>query len=352
MVHGISVMMSTIFTTFRFRTAIRPVLWLAVLALCACSTSANKDAPSREHSSDAPVSKPVFSPVTFTREMSPAGEMLRAFGEQAGGGFVLMSGLEERTMSKVDFHREPYEQAVARFAEILDCTFTHTPYYYFILPPAYKALEMVSLADNLDARYTDMTVSAVFGAKTDLYVVFAALSESLGVTIVADNFITESYCGELHLPEAPLAVVLEAILQSARFSPDTLRLESTPDYIFLYAAQNENKASLRLDTGPLTAEQQALLDKEVSLSLPIVPEDKEGLLFSALPIPLHEALYPLSEQLGIEVTAQRQLGDIPINPVVFKRLRLETAMDLLLRQWPLAQFGWELQTDRILIRER
>ena len=57
------------------------------------------------------------------------------------------------------------------------------------------------------------------------------------------------------------------------------------------------------------------------------------------------------EQLGVKVTAQRRLAEIPINPVVFKNVRLETAMNLLLRQWPLAGFVWELQADRILIRE-
>ena len=197
-----------------------------------------------------------------------------------------------------------------------------------------------------------MNVSAAFGAKTELFIVLAALSESLDITVVADNFIAESCCGEVHLPEAPLAVILEAILQSARIPPDTLVVESTAEYIFLRAARNESQASLRLDTGSLTAEQSALLDKEVSLSLPGVPGDKEGLIFAFEPIALREALYPVSEQLGIKVVAQRRLVDIPVNPVVIKKVRLETAMNLLIRQWPLTGFCWELQANRILIREQ
>ncbi len=325
---------------------------LVLLALCACSTGANKDKPSPVDTTAPPVQKPVFPAVTFTHEMSPVGDMMRAFGEQAGGGFVLMSGLEERAVPKVEFQKQPYEQAIAHFASAVDCIYMHTPYYYLVVPPEYQQLETVSLAAKLNTTYASMNVSAAFGAKTELFIVLAALSESLDITVVADNFIAESCCGEVHLPEAPLAVILEAILQSARIPSDTLVVESTPEYIFLRAAHNESQASLRLDTGSLTAEQSALLDKEVSLSLPGVPGDQEGLIFAFRPIALREALYPVSEQLGVKVVARRGLVDIPVNPVVIKRVRLETAMNLLIRQWPLAGFCWELQADRILLREQ
>ena len=330
---------------------LRAVSCLALLAVCACSTGPNQDKPSTAGDAAPPVEKPAFPAVTFTHGLSPIGDMMRAFGEQCGGGVVLMNGLEERAVQKADFKKQPYEQAIAYFASALGCIYTHTPYYYLILPPEYQQLETVSLASKLHERYAGLKASAVFGAKTEVYIILAVLSESLDITLVADNFIAESRCGEMHVPEAPLSVILEAVVQSARIPSDTLEIESTPEYIFLRAARNENKASPRVDSGATLPEQSALLDRQVSLSLPAVPEEKEGLIFAFRPIPLREALNPLTEQLGVKVTAQRRLAEIPINPVVFKNVRLETAMNLLLRQWPLAGFVWELQADRILIRE-
>ncbi len=341
-------------TKYSFKSVcIRVAPWIALAAICACSTVPGKNKPSPDTSSKNGPQKPVFSPVTFAHAISPAGDLLRDFGEQTSGGFVLMSGLEERAIPAVDFRNKAYEQVMAHIAEALGCTYKATPYYFILLPSEYKLLENVSFSEKMNETYGNFTASAVFGAKTELFIVFAVLSESLGLTIVADNFIAETHCGELHLPEAPLHVVLEAIIQSARISPDTLVLESTPEYLFLHATRNESETSLCHDATALTAEQQALLDRPVSLSLPGIPgEGKEDVIFAFQPIPLGDALFPLTEQLGIEVVAQRRLRNIPVNPIIFKNVRLQTALDLLIRQWPVTGFTWELQANRILIRER
>jgi hypothetical protein len=210
----------------------------------------------------------------------------------------------------------------------------------------------VSVQDKLDERFRNMRASAVFGAKTELYILFSALSESLDTAIVADNFIAEPRCGELYLPEAPLGVILEAILQSARVAPDSFVVESTPEYVFLRAAQNQSPPSVEIGSGPPDPSRQALLEKKVSLVIPPLGKDGQADVFAARPIPLHAALQVLTEQLGIEVVAQKQLANIPINPCVLKGVRLSTALDLLIRQWPVPEFGWEVQPERILIRKR
>lgn len=332
---------------------------IILLALAACSTPATKDktdsrpepAPSAG-SSPTPAEKPSFPDITFTHAPGPAGDILRALGEQAGGGVVLMSGLEERAVPGVSFKQEPYDRALARFAESIASVCTHTAHYYLILPSEYNALQEVVLEDKLDPLYRDIKAGAVFGAKTPLFSVFSALSVSLDITILADNYIAESRCGELHLPELPLPVILAAILQSARIGTDAFTVESTPEYIFFRAPRNEHPPSVRIESASPPADAQALLDKRVSVTLPPLPDSKNQFVMASEPMPLREVLYPLTEQLGIEVVAQRRLADIPVNPCVFRNVRLSTALDLLIRQWPLAQFGWELQSGRVVLKQR
>lgn len=323
-----------------------------LLALCSCTSGEGGARSAAGKRSPQAAAKPAFASVTFNHEMGPIGDIMRAFGEQTTGGFVLMGGLEERAIPAVDFKQEAYEEAIAHFAASVDSTFIHTPYYYMVLPPEYEILQSVNVTEHLHERYRQASAGAVFGAKTELYVVFSALSTSLGLTIVADNFIAETRCGEMHLPEAPLGVILEAILQSARIDPTSLVIENTADYLFIRDFKNDNPPSLELPGEMAADARKALLQKAVTLYLPEAPREQGAVVFGAQPIALKDALLPLTEQLGIEVVAHRSLADIPINPCVMNEVSLETALNLLLRQWPLAQFGWELQANRILIRER
>lgn len=338
----------TVCSSFLFALACAVTL----LLFDACARDTAKEKPSLISDRAAATQKPKFGSVTFSHPIAPLGDMMRAFGEATDGAFVLMSGLEEHAVPAVNYKTASYEQVIADFSKAVNASYTHTPFYYLILPQQYEALETVSLADTLDAKYRELRVGAIFGAKTNLYVLFSALSKSLGITIVADNYIAESRCGELHLPELPLATILEAILQSARIGPDAFVIENTPEYIFIRAPKNESAASVCLNTDALDAEKQAILDRKVSLIMPEAPDDKADVVLVSEPFPLQEALFPLTEQLGLEIVARRELADVPINPCVINNVRLSTALNLLIRQWPLARFGWELQTDRILIREQ
>lgn len=322
---------------------------LCVLLLTGCA-GPDKAQPARQAA--APVSSatppPNFPSVSFEHPMSPVGDMLRLFGEQTGGGVVLMNGLEERAAEAVTFRNKAYEQAVSVFAGAIDCIYVYMPHYYLIMPEGYEILQETRLSSALDARYRTMRASVSFGAKTHLYNVFAALSRNLEITIVADNFIAEARCGELFLNDVSMDVIIEAVLQSARVTADTFIVESTPEYIFLRAPQNTAPSSIVLNASALDAARLALLDRQVSLILP----DRNAHAFAEAPITLREALLPLTEQLGVEVVAHRTLADIPVNPCAMYQVRLGTALDLLIRQWPLPEFGYEVQADRILIRER
>ncbi len=294
---------------------------------------------------------PAFKHATFQHDMSPVGDVIRLFGEQVGGGIVLMSGLEERAMPAIELRNTPYQDAVGQFAASVDCTYLYTPYYYMIVAPGYESLQDVCIQDALDDRYHSMSASVVLGAKTELYNAFSALSKSVGATIVADNFIAEARTGEMFLHDAPFHVVLEAILQSARIAPGAFVVESGPEYIFIRSQQNADTGNRLLNAGALTREQRTLLSTVVSLTLPDSRAVSHA-AFTSIPIPLHDALLPLTEQMGVEIVAQRHLADIPINPCVMDDVRLETALNLLLWQWPMPDFGFEVQENRILIRER
>ena len=335
-------------------TASITALLIACAALLAftsgCATSEkSKTTPAADM--ESALVAPSFSSVDFEHSIAAIGDVIRAFGEQVGGGIVLMSGLEERAAPAFAFRQMPYQEAVAELAGSIECDYIHTQHYYMILPSEYQELQNMEVGESLDPRHAVLSASVAFGAKTELYKVFAVLGESLDITIIADNIIAEARCGELFIDTAPLPVVLQALLQSARIMPDSVVVESTSEYIFIRSVQNVGEVKRLLNSTAMTPEQRMLLDKSVSLTLPNRTTSAQA-AFASKPIPLSDALLPLTEQLGIEVVAQRRLADIPINPCQMNAITLETALSLLLRQWPLPDFGFEMQEGRILIREK
>lgn len=329
---------------------------LAAVCFILLLTGACSTLKKPESSVDAPptasTEKPVFGKVNFSHDVGPVGDVLRAFGEQQGGGFVLMSGLEERAVSAIQIKQDSYEDAMRKFAEAISCACVSNPWHYTILPADYTHLQELNIGDSLHERYRPLRAQAVFGAKTPLYVVFAALSANLNLTILADNYIAEARCGEIHLPDAPLEAILEAVLLSARIAPESLAVESTEQYIFFKDTKNESSASMQLSADNLTEAQQALLNRPASLVLPGVSDKTAESIFALEPVPLREALQPITDQLGVPLAVQKRLADVLINPCVFNEVPLSIVFDLILRQWPMPVAGWELRPDGVLIRVR
>ena len=104
-----------------------------------------------------------------------------------------------------------------------------------------------------------------------------------------------------------------------------------------------------LNRSQLGAGEQALLQRVVSLE---VPRATGEMTFYRTASKLGEVLPELSRQLGIPVEAAPALREFPVNWTVMHDVRVETAILLLIRQWPLERFGYEVYPDRILIRER
>jgi LysM repeat protein len=60
----------------------------------------------------------------------------------------------------------------------------------------------------------------------------------------------------------------------------------------------------------------------------------------------------LSRQLGITIVAEKGLEGAPIKTGLMNDVRVSTALDLLVRQWPVPEFGYQFTQDRIVIRRR
>lgn len=290
--------------------------------------------------------------VTFLHETMPLGDVVRKVGEEVGGGLVLMGGLEEYSMPATDFRSATYEELANRFAGAVDGRVEPLANGYFIYPQGYDGLLALDLEGKLDGGIAGQSASIAFGAKTPLSNVFAVLSQSLGATLIVDNHLAEAVCGEMFLDNAPVPRILEAVLMSARIAPGGFRVESTGEYTFFFSVKNTNPPSVLLNGENLTGEQQALLDRKVTVVLPAPGANPVETAFAAKATPLREVLTPLTRQLGIEVAARRSMADIPINPCVFQNVRTRTVFELLIRQWPEQGYGFEVEGNRFLIREK
>jgi len=325
---------------------------VALLGACAKDGKRGVKAPAKAEKA-APTAVEGFPKVTFSHEVAPLGDVVRKLGQDAGGGIVALSGLEERTVAALSVDHMAYASLVKQIADAVECKVSPLGNAYFIYPAPYAALLEVSLEGRLHERFAAMSAAVAFGAKTRLANVFAVLSESLGTAIVADNYIAEATCGEMFMDKAPLQSVLEAVLMSARIPAREIAIDCTGEYLFIASLRNTApKTVLLSDEATLTPDQKAELERMVDVVLPERGENPVQTAFGAKAAPLRDVLTPLTQQLNIEVAAKKSLAEVPINPCVMHKVRVRTVMDLLIRQWPLDKFGFEMNGNQLLIRPR
>ncbi len=325
---------------------------VALLGACAKDRKPGEKASSKT-SRTAPAAVAGFPKISFSHDTAPLGDMIRKLGQEKGGGIVALSGLEERTVAALSVSYAPYASLAKQLADAVECRATPLNNAYFIYPEPYEGLLQVSLEGRLHERFAAMNAAVAFGAKTRLANVFAVLSESLGTAIVADNYIAEATCGEMFMDKAPLQAVLEAVLMSARIPAQEIAIDCTDEYLFIASLRNAApKTVLLSDETSLSPEQKAELERVVDVVLPERGENPVQTAFAAKAAPLRDVLTPLTQQLNIEVAAKKSLAEVPINPCTLHKVRVRTVMDLLIRQWPLANFGYELNGNQLLIRPR
>lgn len=294
-----------------------------------------------------------FPKVALRQEADTLGNTVRRVGEEAGGGLVLMSGLEEVRLESMRMNRTAYAGLVQRLCEKTGLLSEAEPAYFFLYPPGYEALLAQDTAAQLPARYGALTADVSFGAGTALFNVFAVLSQLLDVTIVADNVIAEVRCGEFFLRQAPLSAILDAALKSARLVPEAIVIEATDECIFVRGAENAAAVAGPINEAALSDEERALLDRRVSACLPKTPEQPGQSIVLRGAVELKKALDTMSAQFGVTVTADAsdRVQLLPVNLTVLNDVTLRTAMALLIRQWPLARFGYEVRSGSLHILE-
>ena len=315
------------------------------LCIAGCATTGRR--------ADAKNSPTTAKPVKITlnaSEDAKLGTVVRHVGEQSGGGIVLMQGLEWYDAGALAFENASLPAAAEKIAATFHGKTQAASGYYFLYPNGYEALEGVSLDAQLPDTLQAKMASLAFGAGTPLYSVLAVLSRTLGVTLVADNAIAESKCGEISLPELPLPAVLEAILKSARITNEAFEVVAGNNYAFIRGRNLPRAETLLMNETALTEAQRRVLDEPVSLELPYPQRSGDSIEIFSGASPLEDILASLSQQMGMRVTAEKALARLPVNPVVVNALPRATVMELLIRQWLVPRYGYTLEEDRMVLR--
>ena len=316
------------------------------------SKKPRKTEEKKEQKKDTLTGTDIAPPVTLTQDAGTLGETVKRIGEEVGGSLVLMNGIEGRPIGPLEFKRAKFGEVIARLAALTGAKYEAYPNYWFVYPEGYEPVLEVTVAGALDPAYANLTAGMSFGYGTPLYAAFQLLGNSLGITLVADNIVAESKCGALTLARIPLSDALDAILKSARSLKGRFQVESTPEYVFIYATENTTPRTVLLNGEALSPEQSAVLDKPVNVVLPNPSEDPAHRKMVLGATTLAKVLDVLSRQLGVKVTAEPGLEEFPVNPVVLNRVRVRTAMDLIIRQWYQPEVGYEFANNQIIIERR
>lgn len=330
-----------------------------LMAACATTREGGGKPPKTVESGKGPAAETGKAPivtkdprplVTIMQDIGTLGDTVVHFGETVGGGFVVMKGIENRPVPPMNYEKTDYKKAVTEIAGATQCNVAEYPHYLFLYPQGYESLLGLSLSGRLDSAMAAKTAAMTFGADTPLYKAFTLLSASVGTAVVADNVLSEARTGAVTLAELPIGDALEALLKSARISPDAFQVESTPEYVFLYAGPPAPPRSTLIGEETLGPEDRAYLDTVVELYLPERPADTKQYVIPSGAATLGRVLDSLSEQLNRTVIAAPGMEDFPVNPCALVNVRIRTALDLLIRQWPLPDFGYALENGQIVIR--
>ncbi|MCX5759243.1 MAG: hypothetical protein NTU83_12190 [Candidatus Hydrogenedentes bacterium] len=304
----------------------------------------------KETAKEPVASKDPAPPVTITQQMDTLGDTVVHFGEEVGGSLVVMKGVENRPVPPMNYQKTAFKKVATEIAGATQCNVATYPSYTFLYPPGYENLLGLSLANRLDPAMASRTVAMTFGSDTPLHKAFTLLSASLNATVLADNVLAEARTGAVTLAEIPVGDALEAILKSARVVPDAFQVESTPEYVFFYAGPPVPAHTTLINADALKPEDSAYLDTVVDLYLPSKPDDTKNYEIPSRALPLGSVLDALSQQLGRVVVAAPGMEEFPVNPCALIKVRVRTAMDLLIRQWPVPDFGYTMEGGRIVIR--
>lgn len=337
----------TRYTLPRFALCVAAIVSIS----CASTTTANAQptGASRRTETAAPdVRRPTATPgvpIEFSAPNTSVALLVRELNEASGRNMVLMNGLETTRSGPYEKSKHTAQEWVDLFATDAGLRVDRLPAYDFLFAPGYEALTGTTLGERLHPTLAQRRTTLQFDLDTPLVSALALLSDSLKTTIVADNVVADARCGEVHLADVTVSEALDALLKSARIANQSLRVLNDADYTFLYSAGRP----LRSKPFVLAAGESRpdLLDRQVTLYLPFVPAEPGRLSGYSRAVPLSQVLPELSKQTGLHFEADARTLELPVNPSVMTNVRLETALDLIVHQWPIPRYGYRVHGETV-----
>lgn len=265
----------------------------------------------------------------------------RKMGEQKSGGIVVMHGLGFESLPALSWKDRKFDEAAQELAGHTGAALQLAGGYAFLYPMGYELLNTWNTA-QLIPSIADTKVTVAFGNGTKLSSAMAFLSQVSGISILVDNAVADARTGEIWLPSLPLSTVLDAVLKSARVTPESVVVESGDRLVFIRSRANRS-APMLLGQGA------AELGKRVSVSLPKAMGTDERFEFIFNAIPLGELLPGLSRQLGVPVTAGPEFDVLPVEQSSWVDQPREMVIKYLIAQWPASGIGYRWDGNGIVI---
>lgn len=303
-----------------------------------------------------PVSKSVSvdhgsATITMKAARGPVGLLLRQIAAEYPVDVVLMKGLELGLAGPYDFDKATAGEVLGRIATDMGYEVDARPDYTYLFAPGYETLRRVSLEGLINVSAEGTHVDLAVGSDTPLYSAFILLGHGLGYTLVADNAIAGALCGEIRLRDVSLTSALEALLQSARISTEVVKVESTSTYTILTSTANRWQRGMLL--GAVKDSEMEVLERVVRVALPLSQGDPRHIQGRMGAMTLGEVLPELSAQIGLQVRADADILNLPVNPMLLIDLPIGTVLRLFMWQWLVPEFEFTLTENEIrLVRKR
>ncbi len=348
-------MKTTFIQSLRALAEITCLTVLTITSLSCASTAAKLP----ESSTATPTTEPIqfaqarpttpivalTEPFEFVSTKNSVALLTRDLSAKSGRSIILMNGLEPSQAGPYEKKKHTAGEWIDQIAADAGMRVAHHPSYDFVFAPGYEIVNETSVQSNLNhalgARETTLHIE--FG--TPLFAALALLSHSLQSTIIADNIVADARCGEIHLHNVTVAEALGALLQSARIPNQSFHLQSEDETTFLYSAGRPLRDRVRVESaGEVRPD---WLDRRVTLYLPSAPAEPGHMQGYGRALPLSESLAELERQTGLHFEADARVHSLPINPAVMPNIKLESALDLIVNQWPLPHFGYRANGNTV-----
>jgi hypothetical protein len=328
--------------------------FLAACVMSASSAQTNRTGEKKSSANSTPtknfgsnrrqkISKKKYSFVLSEQNLALT---IQAAGKEIGANWALMNGIEVTPFTGLTIKNATEEEISEKIAVQAKLETQLIGSYRFFYPKEYIDLLPTNDADSeWSTKYSKNKIGLAFGADTPLSSILATLGQSLEMTFVADQTISDSLSGEISFKNISIQDALSGVLLSARIPLDSILFEHSDEYVFIHSVRNPARPNYQI--APPNAQNQQKLAKLCTINLAHVIVDESGA--NARYRKLSEVAQQISEQINIPIDYDPALKDFPITPMYIHETTRQHALELLLRQWPVPQFGYSFQGDKIYL---